>query len=77
MTYDDTLDTDDETVDPSFVLNTSVSSDCDHVMETFCEDWVSQLDKDDMVSLVVFLCFQLAKHFHLGETKLKLQSFPH
>ena len=69
FTLDDALDTDDETLDLSFDLNTSMRTDCDHVLETFSEDWVCQLERDDIVSLAVFLCFQLAKHFHVGETK--------
>ena len=69
FTLDDALDTDDETLDPSFDLDTRVRSDCEHIIDTFCEVWVCQLERDDMVSLAVFLCFQLAKHFKLGETK--------
>lgn len=38
-------------------------------MENFCEDWVLQLDRDDKVSLGLFLSFQLSKHFGCGETK--------
>ena len=48
---EDALDTDDETVDPSFDLDSSIKSDVDHTVETFCEDWVCQLDRDDRVSL--------------------------
>ena len=66
---DDALDTDDEAVDPSFDLDSSVRSDTDHIVETFCEDWVCHLDRDDRVSLGLFLCFQLSKYLQLGETK--------
>ena len=47
------LDTDNEDIDPSFDLDAS-------------EDWVSHLDRDDLVSLGLF---QLASHLNLGETK--------
>ena len=67
--HEDALDTDDETVDPSFDLNSSVRSDSDHLVENFCEDWVCHLDRDDRVCLGLFLCFQPTKHFYLGETK--------
>ena len=63
---DDALDTDDEAVDPSFDLDSSVRSDTDHIVETF---WVCHLDMDDRVSLGLFLCFQLSKYSQLGETK--------
>ena len=65
---DDALDTDNESVDPSFDLDSSLKSD-NFLVEKFCEDWVLQLDRDDKVSLGVFLCFQLSKHVGLGETK--------
>ena len=65
----DALDSDDEEKDPTFELESSMVSDNDFMAETFCEDWVSHLGKEDCVSLGVFLCFQLAKHLALGETK--------
>ena len=65
----DALDTDDEVVDPSFDLDSSVRCDTDHIVETFCEDWVCHLDRDDRVSLGLFLCFQLSRYLQLGETK--------
>ena len=39
------------------------------MVDTFCEDWVLQLDRDDKVSLALFLCFQLSKHLGCGETR--------
>ena len=39
------------------------------MVERFCEDWISHLDRDDRVSLGLFLSFQLANHLNLGETK--------
>ena len=65
----DALDTDDEAVDPSFDLDSSVRSDVDHLVDSFCEDWVCHLDRGDRDSLGLFLCFQLTKRFELGETK--------
>jgi len=35
--------TDNEELDPSFDLDTSVKSDTPHQIEAFCEEWVSQL----------------------------------
>ena len=66
---DDALDTEDENADPSFDLDASMKSDVDHLAENFCEDWVSHLERDDRVSLGLFLCFQLTKHLDLGDTK--------
>ena len=63
------LDTDDEEVDPSFDLDLSIKSDTDYTDETFCEEWVSHLGRDDLVSLSLFLCFQLSRHLGVGETK--------
>ena len=66
---EDTLDTDDEAIDPSFDLDSSMKSDFNHIVENFCEEWVSHLNREDRVSLGLFLCVQLSKHFDLGETK--------
>lgn len=66
---DDALDTEDEEVDPTFDLDASLRSDVDHIVDSFCEDWVLQLDRDDRVSLGLFLCFQLTKHLDVGATK--------
>ena len=63
------LDTYNEDIDPSFDLDASMKSDSEHMTERFCEDWVSHLDRDDLVSLGLFLSFQLASHLNLGETK--------
>ena len=59
MMSEDTLDTEDEAVDPTFDLDSSMKSDTDHIAETFCEEWVSQIDRDDRVALSLFLCFQM------------------
>ena len=59
----DALDTDSEETNPSFVLEISMLSDSDYSTKTFCEDWVSHLDRDDCVSLGLFLCFPAHKTF--------------
>ena len=46
---DDALDTEDDSVDPSFDLNNSMKLDNDHM------NWVMHLDRDDRVSLGLFL----------------------
>ena len=66
---EDALDTDDEAVDPSFNFDSSMKSDADHLQESFCEEWISHFEREDRVSLALFLCFQLSKHFNLGKTK--------
>ena len=66
---DDALDTENKDADPSFDLDASMKSDSDYMVERFCEDWISHLDRDDRVSLGLFLSFQLANHLKLGETK--------
>ena len=38
------LDDDDETVDPTFDLDVTAQSDTAHQLESFCENWVLQLD---------------------------------
>ena len=51
MMSEDALDTEDEAVDPTFDLDSSMKSDSDHIAETFCEEWMSaQLDRDDRLS---------------------------
>lgn len=50
----DALDTDDQKKDPSFELESSMLSDTDYMAENFCEDWVSQLGREDCVSLPLF-----------------------
>ena len=60
---EDVLGTEDEAVDPS------MKSDTDHIVETFCEEWVSQLDRDDRFSLGLFLCSQMTRHLEIKETR--------
>ena len=63
------LDTDDEEVDASFSIDSSIKSDIDHVKDTFCENWVGQLERDDLVSLGLFLTFQLSNLLQKKETE--------
>lgn len=65
----DALDTDDELMDPSFDLDTTMKSDTDYMTDEFCDNWVLQLDKEDRVNLGLFLCFQLEKVLPVGYTK--------
>ena len=66
---EDALDTEDEAVDPTFDLDSSMKSDTDHMVESFCENWVLHLERDDRVSLGLFLSFQLVRQLNLGETQ--------
>ena len=66
---EDALDTEDEAVDPMFDLDSSMKSDTDHIAETFCEEWVSQLDRDDWVALGLFLCSKMTRHLEVKETR--------
>ena len=66
---EDALDTEDEAGDPTFDLDSSMKSDTDHIAETYCEEWLSQIDRDDRVDLGLFLCFQMTKHLEIKETR--------
>ena len=66
---EEALNTDDEEVDPSFDLDSSMKSETGHVIDQFCDEWVCQLDTDDRVSLGIFLSFQLPKLLDVGQTK--------
>ena len=63
---EEALDTDDECKDPTFDLDESMKSD---QIDEFCENWVLELDRDDQVSLGLFLAFQLNKVLAVGETR--------
>jgi hypothetical protein len=63
----DVLDTDDETVDPSFDLDTSITSDEAHMIDAFSKNWVTQMRWEDRTSLGLFLYFQLVSV--LGKSK--------
>ena len=66
---DDALDTENEDIDPSFDFNSSLKEDDEHIVESFCENYVLQFNRDERVELGLFLCFQLEKHLGLGDTK--------
>lgn len=62
-------DTDDEDADPLFDLNSSVESDTQNQIETFCEEWVVQLSRDDRFALGVFLQYHLSQTVGKNETE--------
>ena len=66
---EEALDTDDECKDPIVDLDESMKRDLDHQIDEFCENWVLELDRDDQVSLGLFLAFQLKKVLAVGETR--------
>ena len=66
---EDVLDTEDEEIDPTFDLNSRIKSDSGHIAESFCEEWVCQLEWEDRDSLGLFLCFQLTTLLGKGETE--------
>ena len=66
---DNLADTDDEDVDPSFELESSILSDTDHMVDTFCEEWVNSLSWENRASLGLFLSFQLSSVLRKGETE--------
>ena len=46
--------TDDEEIDPSFELNSSIKTDTTYQIEMFCEEWVTQLSRDNRFTLGFF-----------------------
>ena len=66
----DALGTEDEDVDPSFDLDSNLKSDSDHIVDNFCEEWITHLNHEDRVSLGLFLCFQLTSQLGKGKTEL-------
>ena len=69
MLCSDALDTEDEDVDPSFDLDSSLKSDSNHIIDNFCEKWVAHLNHEDRVSFGIFLYFQLTTVLGKGETE--------
>ena len=61
--------TEDEDVDPSFELNSSIKSDTAYRLEMFSEEWVSQLSCDDKFSLAMFLHYHLTVTIGKGDTE--------
>ena len=66
---DDVLDTEDESADPSFDLDSSMRCDSDHLIETSCDVWVTGPDRDDRMSLDLFLTFQLTNLLGTGRQR--------
>ena len=66
---DEALDTDSETVDPSFDPDVSMMSDTEHLISTFCEEWVASLTWENRTSLRLFLTFKLLTLLGKGETE--------
>ena len=54
---EDALDTDNESVDPTLNLDDSVMLE-ENLAESFCEDYVLQLDHDQRVGLGTFLSWR-------------------
>ena len=54
---------------PLTYVDASMKTDSEHMTERFGEDWIKHLERDDLVSLGLFLSFQLPSHLNLGETK--------
>ena len=55
---EDVLNIDDEAVDPSFALDSSIKSVVHHLLSNFfCEEWVSHLETEGRV-LLLFFCLQ-------------------
>ena len=65
----DAQDTDNEEKDPSFELDSSLKSDTHHLLDTFCEEWVAQLSREDRISLGIFIQYQLSTVLQKGETE--------
>ena len=58
-----------DSVDPTINAEATERMDEDDVGERSCEDFVLLLDSDQIISLVIFLLFQLEKLFKLGSTR--------
>ena len=41
---EDALDTENKEIHPTFDLDASIKSDSAYLIETFCDDWISQLE---------------------------------
>lgn len=65
----DAIDTENEEIDPSFDLDSSIKSDSEHAVEAFCEEWVTSLSWEDRASLGLFLTFQLKSAVQKGDTE--------
>ena len=68
---DEAIDTEDESVDPSFDIDVSIKSDSGYIADNFCEEWVTGLDWEDRASLGLFLSFQLKSVWERERQKQK------
>ena len=59
----------DEETDPSFDLNESIWCDGNHIVDSFCEEWVSHLDREDRTAVGIFLYVQMKTLLAKGETE--------
>ena len=66
---DDALKTEDEEVDPSFGPNESIQCYGNQILEDFCEEWVTHLDREDRTALGIFLYVQMKTFLAKGETE--------
>ena len=57
---DEALDTDNEDVDPSFDPHSSMRSDKEHILDSFCDNRITSLRWQDRALLGLFLSFQLS-----------------
>ena len=58
----------DTTEDPSYDPEQDLSENIDLKLEQFVEEWVLHLDRDDKISLSLFICFHLEKIFQFTQT---------
>ena len=49
---------------------TAVPRSPTEILADFCEDWLTELDRDDKKSLGIFLCYNLVKHFGMNNTEV-------
>ena len=46
------------------------------MMDDFCEDWLTALDRDDKKSLAIFLCHVFVKQFAMNNTDVSNDLYP-
>ena len=66
---EEALDTEYEEVDPSFDLNESIQCDGNHILDNFCEEWVTYLGREDRTALGIFQYVQMKILLAKGETE--------
>ena len=59
---EDVPESESEADHPPFDLDANIKSDGEHMVESFCEEWVAHLDFRNKVSLGLFIAFQLQSH---------------